>query len=58
MLMAQGLGEYGALTGGGASGLANLMDNLEYSIRDAGPTAWAAIFIGVLAVWFLFVRRR
>jgi hypothetical protein len=59
MLLAQGLGEYGALSGGGGlSGLADVLDNLEDTIRDAGPTAWVAIFFGVFVLWFVFLRRR
>jgi hypothetical protein len=58
MLIAQGLGEYGALSGGVSSGIANLMDNVEYTIRDAGPGTWAATFLGVLLIWFFFLRAR
>jgi hypothetical protein len=58
MLIAQGLGEYGALSGGVSSGIANLMDDLEYTIRDAGPGTWVTIFLGVLLVWFFFLRAR
>jgi hypothetical protein len=58
MLIAQGLGEYGALSGGASSGIANLIDNVEYTIRDAGPGTWAAIFLSVLFVWFFFLRAR
>ncbi len=57
MLIAQGLGEYGALSGGGSS-IASLLDNVEYAIRDAGPNTWIVVFFGVLAVWFFFVRAR
>jgi hypothetical protein len=55
MLIAQGLGEYGALSSGG---IANLFDNVEYAIRDAGPATWAAVFFGVLLIWFFFLRAR
>jgi hypothetical protein len=64
MLLAQGLGEYGALSGGlsggggGFSRLADVFDNLEDAIRDAGPTAWVAIFFGVFVLWFVFFRSR
>jgi hypothetical protein len=60
MLLAQGLGEYGAVSGGGGgfSGLVDLLDNVEYTVRDAGPTAWFAIVFGVLVLWFVFLRRR
>jgi hypothetical protein len=55
MLMAQGLGEYGALSGG-ASGMTNLFDNIEYALRDGGPGTWAAIAFGLLVIWFVFFR--
>lgn len=57
MLMAQGLGEYGALSGGGA-GLSNLFDNIEYTIRDAGTGTWIVVGFGLLVVWFVFFRAR
>lgn len=56
MLIAQSLGEYGALTGGG--GIADFFDNLEYTIRDAGPTTWFVVVLGGLLVWFFFLRAR
>jgi len=56
MLIAQGLGEY-AVSSGGFSRIANLLENVEYTIRDAGPATWAAMFFGVLVVWF-FLRAR
>jgi hypothetical protein len=55
MLIAQGLGEYGALSSGG---IGNFLDNVEYSIRDAGPVSWAVVFFGVLVIWFFFLRAR
>ena len=57
MLIAQGLGEYGAVSGGVFSGIASLFDNVEYTIRDGGPGTWAAILFGVFVVWF-FLRAR
>jgi hypothetical protein len=58
MLLAQGLGEYGALAGGGGfSGLADFLDNVGDTIRDAGPTGWMMMFFGVVVVWFVFFRR-
>jgi hypothetical protein len=57
MLIAQVLGEYGALSGG-FSGVANLLDNVEYTIRDAGAATWTAIFFSVVVVWFFFLRAR
>lgn len=58
MLIAQGLGEYGALSGGASSGLASLMDNVDSAIRDASPTTWTAVLAGVFIVWFFFFRAR
>jgi hypothetical protein len=58
MLIAQGLGEYGSLSGGGFSGIANLFENAEYAILDGGPVTWAALFFGVFVVWFVFLRAR
>ncbi len=58
MLIAQGLGEYGALSGGGFSGIANFFENVEYAIRDGGPATWVAVFFGVVVVWFVFLRAR
>jgi len=58
MLIAQGLGEYGTLSGGGFSRIANFLDNVEYTIRDGGPVTWAALFFGVFVVWFVFLRAR
>ena len=56
MLIAQGLGEY-AVSGGGFSGIANFLENVEYTIRGGGPATWVAMFFGVLVVWF-FLRAR
>ena len=57
MLIAQGLGEYGALSGG-SSGLAELIDRVEYAVRDTTPGTWLAVFAVVLVVWFVFFRSR
>ena len=58
MLIAQGLAEYGALAGGGSSGLAELIDRVDYAVRDATPTTWGVVFAGVVVVWFVFFRSR
>lgn len=58
MLIAQGLGEYGAVSGGGFSGIANLLENVEYTIRDGGPGTWVVIVLGAFVVWFVFLRAR
>ena len=56
MLIAQGLGEY-AVSSGGFSRIANLLENVEYTIRDGGPATWVTIFFGLLVVWFLLRAR-
>ena len=57
MLIAQGLGEYGALAGGGSSGLGRVLFDLENMVRDAGPSTWMLVSVALLAVWFLFLRK-
>jgi hypothetical protein len=57
MLIAQGLGEYGALAGGGSSRLGDVLDNLESTIRGTEPSTWILVSVGVVAVWFLFFRK-
>ena len=57
MLFAQGLGEYGALTGGGSSRFGDVIDNLEYTIRRADVPTWVLVSVGVFALWFLFFRK-
>ena len=57
MLIAQGLGEYGALSGGGTS-LSELIDRVDYAVRDTTPSTWVAVFAVVLVVWFVFFRAR
>jgi hypothetical protein len=57
MLIAQGLGEYGALAGGGSSGLRDLLGNLEDTMRDADPSMWLAVLFGLVVLWFVFLRK-
>jgi hypothetical protein len=57
MLIAQGLGEYGALTSGGSSRVAEVLDNIQYSIGAMEPSTWILVSVGLLAVWFLFMRK-
>ncbi|HEU5254677.1 MAG TPA: hypothetical protein VFU28_01735 [Vicinamibacterales bacterium] len=57
MLIAQGLGEYGALASGGSSGLRDLLGNLEYTLRDADPSTWLAVLFGFVVLWFVFFRK-
>jgi hypothetical protein len=59
MLLAQGLVEYGALSGGGASSsLASALAALEYTVRDAEPRTWMIASVSLVLFWFLFLRRR
>ncbi len=57
MLIAQGLGEYGALAGGGSSWFREVVDNLEYTFGGTQPSTWILVSVGVLALWFLFFRK-
>jgi hypothetical protein len=57
MLIAQGLGEYGALAGGGSSRFGEILDSLEYTIRGAEPSTWILVSVAVFAVRFLFFRK-
>jgi len=57
MLIAQGLGEYGALAGGGSSRVAEVLDNIQYTVRGAEPSTWILVSVGLLAAWFLFFRK-
>ena len=58
MLIAQGLGEYGALTsGGGSSRLGELLDTIAYSVSDAEPSTWIMVSVGLFIVWFFFMRK-
>jgi len=59
MMLAQGLGEYGALSGGGGvfSGLASSLSSIEDVVRDAEPRTWVILFGGAFLLWFLFLRR-
>ena len=56
MMLAQGLAEYGALSGA-LSGIDTFLGGIEDTVRDAGPGTWVAVFIGVLIAWFVFLRR-
>jgi hypothetical protein len=57
MLIAQGLGEYGALAGGGSSRLGEVVDNIEYTLRGWEPSTWVLVSVGLLALWFVFLRK-
>ncbi len=60
MVLAQGLGEYGALSRGGgvSSGLAHTLSTIERAVRDTEPRTWIVVAFGVFFVWFLFLRTR
>lgn len=58
MLIAQGLGEYGALAGGGSSGaFGSALDSIQYTIRNIEPSTWIYVCVGLLALWFFFLRK-
>lgn len=63
MLLAQGLGEYGALAsrssgGDGSSSFRDLIARIEDFIHGATPMQWAMIGGFCFALWFVFLRRR
>jgi hypothetical protein len=65
MLLAQGLGEYGAVAGGGggafsslASALASALAAVEGTVRHAEPRRWIIASVSAVLFWFLFLRRR
>jgi hypothetical protein len=58
MLIAQGLGEYGALAGGSSTRLSEFVD----SVRSDDPGTWSRqpgfmVLGGLLVLWFLFLRK-
>jgi hypothetical protein len=59
--MAQGLGEYGGITGGGSgisSGLSDIASAIEDALRNPTPKTWIGIAIFFFILWFIFIRRR
>jgi hypothetical protein len=58
MLIAQGLGEYGALSGGFASSLEAARVVIEDQIRQTEPLTWLVMLAGAAFVWFVFFRAR
>ena len=60
--MAQGLGEYGAVAGGGSddmsSRLRDIASTIEDALRNPTPKTWIGIAIFLFILWFLFIRRR
>ncbi len=57
MLIAQALGEYGALSAL-VGAVTQAAVSAETFIRGMEPSTWAMIGGGVLLLWFLFGRRR
>lgn len=58
MVIAQGLVEYGALAGGGGSSrLGEIVDSVQYTIRHADTTTWIYVGLGLLVLWFVFLRK-
>jgi hypothetical protein len=59
MMLSQGLGEYGALSGGGGgfAGIADTLSSIEDTVRHAEPRTWVIVAIGLFVLWFLFLRR-
>ena len=60
MMLAQGLGEYGALSGGGgaSSSLPPVLAAIENTVRDVEPRTWIIVSVSAVLFWFLFLRRR
>jgi hypothetical protein len=60
MMLAQGLGEYGAVGGGGGafSSFASALAAIEGTLRDAEPRTWIIASVSAILFWFLFLRRR
>jgi len=62
--MAQGLGEYGGLVGGGGgsgsvgSGLSDIVSAIENALRNPTPKTWIAIAFFLFVLWFFLIRRR
>ena len=64
-MLAQGLGEYGAVVGiapggGGSafSSLASALAAIEGTVRNAEPRTWIIAALSAVLFWFLFLRTR
>ena len=57
MLIAQGLGEYGALTGGSSSRFTELVDSVGSTIQDMEPSSWLMVCGALFILWFVFLRK-
>ena len=60
--MAQGLGEYGSIAGGGSGGvsgrLSDIMNTIENALRNPTPKTWIGVAVFFFILWFIFFRRR
>jgi hypothetical protein len=64
-MLAQGLGEYGAVGGGAVGGgggafssLASALAAIEHTVRDAEPRTWIVASVSAVLFWFLVRRTR
>jgi len=57
MLIAQGLGEYGALAGGSSTRFSEVVDSIGGTLQSMEPSTWAMVLGGLLIIWFLFFRK-
>ena len=61
MLKAQGLGEYGGISGGAgdvSTGLGDIASTIEEALRNPTPKTWLGIAAFLFAIWFIFIRRK
>jgi hypothetical protein len=65
MMLAQGLGEYGAVGGGAVGGgggafssLASALATTIDLVRDAEPRTWIIASVSAVLLWFMFQRKR
>jgi hypothetical protein len=64
-MLAQGLGEYGAVGGGAVGGdggafssLASALAAIEDTVRNAEPRTWIIASVSAVLFWFLLLRTR
>ena len=57
MLIAQGLGEYGALAGGSSTRFSEVVDPIGGTLQSMEPSTWAMVLGALLIIWFLFFRK-
>ena len=60
MMLAQGLVEYGAISGGGGAfaSLESALAAIEGTVRDVEPRTWIIASVCAVLFWFLFRRTR